>query len=475
MSWKTIRRALRNKDMRKRLLWVFGMILVFRFLSHIPVPIAEPTQLRQLLSSLFEQQQLLGFLDLLSGGALSNFSIMLLGLAPYINASIIMQLLTKAVPKLEAINKEGESGRKKINQYTRMLTLPLAIVQSIGFVFLIKQSASAISGVDVISNASIAQWTLMVACLTGGAMLLMWMGELMSEQGVGNGISLLIFAGIVSQMPQIITTLLATVIGSSGSTFEVFGLFNIPLNLSGTLFVLGIVVFTFMLTYWVVKLNEANRSLTISYAKRVRGNRAYGGVNTSLPIKLITAGVIPIIFAVAFLSVPFFLGQLMINAESQTLVDLGTKLSSWFNPNGLGAQGGGLGDWTSFIYPGMYFVLVVMFTYFYTGIMFNAKEIAENLQKQGGFIAGIRPGLQTEKYLKKIVNRLTLFGALALGTLAILPFIIDAFVILIFKTPVSQTLTIGGTGLLITVSVAIETLRQIDSRALMITYDSYND
>jgi preprotein translocase subunit SecY len=456
--------------MRKRIFIVIGLLIVFRFLAHVPIPLAEPTQLRQLLNSLFDSQQLLGFLDLISGGALSNFSIMLMGLGPYINASIIMQLLSKAIPRLEAINKEGEQGRRKINQYTRILALPLAVMQSIGLIFLIRQQATAVSGVDITAGADITQWILMVATLTGGSMLLMWIGELMSEQGVGNGISLLIFAGIVSQLPSIVGTLINSVVGA-GAQFTLFGRFVIPVNGRGALFVLGLTILSLIMVYLVVKLNEAQRILTVSYAKRVRGNRAYGGVDTVLPIKLITAGVIPVIFASAFLAIPAFLGQLLINANSESLVTLGQNLIDWFSLPGSTEASAQSVNW---IYNGVYFGLVVLFTYFYTSIMFDSKEIAENLQKQGGFIAGIRPGIQTENYLRRVVTRLTLFGSISLGLLAISPFLIDAVVIALnlSATPISTQLSLGGTGLLIVVSVALETLRQIESRSMMISYDT---
>lgn len=470
MGWRVIKQAFKNPDMRKRIFIVLGLLVIFRFLAHIPIPLAEPTQLRQLLNNLFDGQQLLGFLDLISGGALSNFSIMLMGLGPYINASIIMQLLSKAIPQLESISKEGEQGRRRINQYTRILTLPLAIMQSIGLIFLIRQQATALTGVDITAGADIAQWVLMVATLTGGSMLLMWMGELMSEQGVGNGISLLIFAGIASQLPSIAGTLISSVTGN-GAQFAVFNQFTLPINGRGSLFVLAITLLSILMIYLVVKLNEAQRVLTISYAKRVRGNRAYGGVNTVLPIKLITAGVIPVIFASAFLAVPAFIGQLLLNADSESLVNLGNNLVTWFALPGSTQQSAQQINW---IYNSAYFGLVVLFTYFYTSIMFDAKEIAENLQKQGGFIAGIRPGAQTETYLRKVVNRLTLFGSLSLGMLAISPFLIDATVIALNLStqPISTQLNLGGTGLLIVVSVALETLRQIESRSLMISYDT---
>ncbi len=477
MSWKILRQAVKNADMRKKMLYVLFAMFIFRILAHIPIPLDEPQQLRQLLDSLFNSQQLLGFLDSLSGGALSNFSIVLLGLGPYINASIIFQLLTKAIPKLEAISKDGEAGRRKINQYTRWATLPLAILNSVGILFLIRQQAAGVSGLESFTDGTtFFQWAVMVAALTGGSMLLMWIGELMSEQGVGNGISLLIFAGIVSTLPATVSLLYSTIFPGSAE-FDVLGWFVLPISSEGLIFVSILVLIALLVTYAVVKLNEAQRVITVSYAKRVRWNRAYGGVDTVLPIKLITAGVIPIIFAVAFLSVPGFVGQLLANAESANLQNIGNSLVEIFNVNGVSGgngQGAGVfsGNLRDYIYPATYFFLVMMFTYFYTGIMFNSKEIAENLQKQGGFIAGIRPGKQTEQYLAKIVNRLTLFGSIALGLLAIMPFILDVIMFQIYNTTLSSTLTIGGTSLLITVAVAIETLRQIESKALMVTYDS---
>lgn len=468
MSWSIIAQAFKNKEMRNRILVIVGLVIIYRALAFVPIPLSEPVQLRQLLDNLFSSQQLLGFIDLLSGGALANFSIVLMGLGPYINASIIMQLLTKAVPRLEEINEDGESGRRRINQYTRLLTLPLALIQSVGILVLIRQQATAATGVDIAADASIFQWILMITALTGGSMLLMWLGELMTEQGVGNGISLLIFAGIISQLPSIINVIIASTISSIGgpNSSEIFGLFTIPVNLTVLGFLIGFALASVIVTFMVVKLNEAQRIITVSYAKRVRGNRSYGGVNTVLPVKLIIAGVIPIIFAVAFLAVPPFAGQLMITAETQWIVDIGQKLIDWFQaPISLGGAGAANPSGLSnVIYPATYFFLVMLFTYFYTSIVFNAKQIAENLQKQGGFIAGIRPGKQTEEYLKRVVNRLNLFGSISLGFISILPFFAERLL-------GTAQLTIGGTGLLIVVAVAIETLRQIESRALMVTYE----
>ena len=466
MNWKIIIRSLGHKDMRKRIFAVLGIMLIFRILAHIPVPLANPETLHQVLQNLFSSNntpQLLSFINVLSGGALANFSIMIAGLGPYINASIIMQLLTKAIPQLEALHKEGEFGQKKINQITRMITFPLAIVQSIGSIYLIRQAASSIGGIgDITANSSLSQWVLMVAALTGGSMLLMWLGELVTEQSIGNGISLIITVGIVSRLPANISSITGSVFTKSHH-WKVFG-HSLPINKSSLIYSLIIGLAVLVVTWMVVMLNEAARNLTVNYAKRVQGNRTYGGITTILPVKLITAGVVPIIFAVAFLSVPSFAGQLLSSSHSTYLAHIGSNLSTWFQtPSATTFATQGL---KAFIYPLTYFVLVFAFTFFYTSITFNSNEIAENLHKQGGFIEGVRSGAQTEKYLSKIVNRLTFFGALSLGLLAILPIIAQVFI--------NTNITIGGTSVLILVSVALQTLRSVESRALMVTYDQYS-
>jgi preprotein translocase subunit SecY len=465
MNWKIILRSLGHKDMRGRILAVLGILLVFRILAHLPVPLGNAATLHQVLQNLFNSSntpQLLSFINVLSGGALANFSIMIAGMGPYINASIIMQLLTKAIPQLEALHKEGEFGQKKINQYTRLLTFPLAIIQSIGSIYLIRQAAQSIGGIgDITANASLMQWVLMVGALTGGSMLLMWLGELVTEQSIGNGISLIITVGIVSRLPSNISTIIGTV--AKGNHMKVFGE-TLPFNrlalIYGVVTILSIVIVTWL----VVMLNEAARNLTVNYAKRVQGNRAYGGITTMLPVKLITAGVVPIIFAVAFLSVPSFVGQLLSGGHNAHLASIGTNLVTLFQTPS--ATTFATEGYKAYIYPVTYFLLVFIFTFFYTSITFNSKEIAENLHKQGGFIENVRSGLQTEKYLSKIVNRLTFFGAFSLGILAILPIIAQLFV--------NTSITIGGTSVLILVSVALQTLRAVESRALMVTYDQYS-
>lgn len=468
MNWKNILRSLNNWDMQKRLLTILGIIVAYRFLSHIPVPLADPTELREVITRVLGTNSFGGFLNLLSGGALAQFSIVLVGLSPFITASIILQLLTKAIPSLEEIHKDGESGRRKINQWTRMATVPLAIIQSIAFIYILRQTVLVTSSVDL-ADPTLMQWIVAVTAMSAGSVLLMWLGELATEQGIGNGISLLIFAGIISQMPETLGFIWASLMDTSAGTLSVFGWFNIPVNPLAFWVVLGVGLASFVVLYALVKINEAQRIITINYAKRLQGNSSYGGVKSILPVKLITAGVIPVIFAVAFLSLPAFVGQVLIATDNPNFADIGNNLVTWFQTPEPGTFTGT--ELAAFIYPVTYFVLVVAFTYFYTGIVLNAKEIAENMQKQGGFFEGVRPGIQTEKYLRTVVNRLTLFGSLALGLIAILPFVAEyTFAQLGIM---ATNLAVGGTGLLIVVQVGLETLRQINSRALMITYDDY--
>jgi len=469
MNWKTIFRSLKNRDMQKRLLIVLGIIVVYRLLSHIPVPLAEPTALREVINSVVSSTDFGGFLNLLSGGALASFSIVLVGLTPFITASVISQLLTKAIPRLEELHKDGESGRRKINQWTRFMTVPLAIVQSIAFIFILRETILA-GNTTVLTDATLIEWIVAVTAMTAGSILLMWLGELITEQGVGNGISLLIFAGIISQLPSMLSSLGGSLFNTEGGAMNVFNWFTIPVNPLVFWVILGIILVSLALLYILVKINEAQRIITVNYAKRVQGNSNYGGVKSILPVKLIAAGVIPVIFAVAFLSLPAFLGQVLKATGNEAYAELANNLILWFQAPTPGNFTGS--TLQAFIYPGAYFALVILFTYFYTGIVFNSSEIAENLQKQGGFIEGVRPGKTTEKYLSMTVNRLILFGSLVLGLIAVTPFIAEY--LLYHLAGISGTnLSIGGTGLLIVVSVGLEALRQINSRALMVTYDDY--
>jgi preprotein translocase subunit SecY len=437
MNLTTLRQVWKTPDLRRRVLVVLGLIVVFRFLAHVPVPVPDNAALSNFLTTVFNSNKLLGFADLFSGGALTNFSIVMMGVGPYINASIITQLLTQVIPRMEALSKEGEMGRRKINKITRWLTLPLAAVQSIAMIVLVQKTSIQVTGSDLIGQPNLFQWFLMASAVTAGSMLLMWIGEIITEKGVGNGISLIIAAGIVARLPSSL--------GQFGSlaSGDPAKLITLALYLIASL---GVIAF-------VVMLNEGARNIPVSYAKRTRGTKVYSGVDTHMPIRVITAGVIPIIFALAFLSIPTILGQLLSGARTAWVAAVAKQLTIIFSPNG-------------WIYAVSYFVLVVGCTYLYTSVVFRPKEVAENLQKNGGFIPGIRPGTQTESYLGKVINRITLAGALGLGLIAVLPFMVQAFT-------KSQVLTLGGTGLLIVVSVALETLKQVEAQAVTASYEQY--
>lgn len=473
MHFKTIFKSLKNKDMLKRVLVILGIIVAYRLMAQIPVPMGDAATFKEAVSNLLEKSDFSSFLNLISGGGLASFSIILVGLSPYITGSIVVQLLTKAIPRLEELSNDGETGRRKINQWTRILTVPLAIVQSIAYIFILYQSTIA-ANVASDFTPTMGDWALSVTAMTAGSIILMWLGELITEQGIGNGISTLIFASIISQLPNTMATLWASLTDTSHGTLSLFGWFELPVNPTTFWIILGFSVAMLFVIYFLVKLNEAQRIITVNYAKRVHGNSSYGGIKSILPIKMIAAGVIPVIFATAFLSLPALVGQVMMSIDPSN--EVGASLVSTFSapsasnfktmyPDGI------TGQW--FVYPLMYFLLVFAFTYFYTSIIFNTKEIADNLQKQGGFIEGVRPGIQTAEYLNKVVNRLDLFGALALGLVAMLPFITDYIFIALTGAPIG--LSISGTGLLIVVTVALENLRSVDSRALMITYDDFGD
>lgn len=374
---------------------------------------------------------------------------------------------------MEELSQDGETGRRKINQWTRIASIPLAIVQSIAYIYILYQSVLG-AGTTVVAEPTTLEWIISVSAMVAGSTILMWLGELITEQGIGNGISMIIFASIVSQLPTTMATLGSSLFDTSAGALSVFGWFDIPVNPTSFWIILGFSVALLVVIYFLIKLNEAQRVITINYAKRVRGNSAYGGIKSILPIKLIAAGVIPVIFATAFLSLPALIGQFVQTVDPGN--ELGAQMVSLFTapsasnftalyPDGITAQ------W--FFYPALYFILVILFTYFYTSIIFNTNEIADNLQKQGAFIESVRPGTHTAAYLSKIISHLNLFGALALGLIAMLPFITDYIFILTMGAPVG--LSLSGTGLLIVVTVALENLRSLDSRALMVTYDDFKN
>ncbi|MBQ6130281.1 preprotein translocase subunit SecY [Candidatus Saccharibacteria bacterium] len=471
MHFKTIFKSFKNRDMKKRLFIILGLLVAYRFLAHIPVPLGDTTTFRDAVNNLINSSDFGSFLNMISGGGLTSFSILLVGLSPFITSSIVIQLLSKAIPALEEISEDGETGRRKLNQWTRVFTIPLAIIQSITYIYILNQNVLA-AATSVLADPTFSEWFIAITAMVAGSVLLMWLGELMTEQGIGNGISMLIFASVISGFPTTFAQMTAWLTSTDAGTLSLFGWLNLPVNPTAFWTILAFVFGGTLVIYFLVKLNEAQRIITINYAKRVHGNSAYGEIRSILPLKLISAGVIPVIFATAFLSLPALVGQFILskNADSslaQTLVTLFTapSASNFADLYPLGIT------WKWFIYPSVYFLLVVMFTYFYTSIIFNTKEIADNLQKQGGFIEGVRPGLKTAEYLEKIINRLNFFGAFSLGVIALLPFIVDYIFILIAGAPLG--LSLSGTGLLIVVTVALENLRALDSKALMITYDDF--
>jgi len=418
-----IRQIWQIKDLRNKILFVLAMLIIFRIAAHIPLPGINLANLKDF----FARNEMLGMLNILSGGAMSNFSIVAMGISPYITASIIMQLLTMIVPKLEELSKEGSAGRQKINQYSRFLTVPLALVQSYGMLILLRQS-----GQTVLEDLSFFNIANILIVMLAGTMFLMWLGELITEKKIGNGISLLIFAGIVERLPASLQQSIAV--------FDVSQITNwLILAILALITVAGVV--------W---LTEGQRNIPVTYARRIRGHRMYGGTDTYLPMRVNQAGMIPIIFAISIVLFPSLIGQFMIRSSSTFLLNLGQFL---------------IGLMQNQLFYGLsYFILVVAFTYFYTSIIFHPKQIAEQLQKQGGFIPGIRPGVPTSQFLSKVSNRIMLAGALSLGLIAILPIITQN----VFRI---STFTIGGASILIVVSVVLEVVKQIQAQISMHEYE----
>lgn len=407
--------------LRTRVLFIVGALAIFRLGAIIPIPGVDAAALERL----FNSNQFFGLLNLFSGGGLANLSIMMLGVGPYITASIIMQLLTMIFPAMkELYHEEGQAGRKKFAQYSRLLTAPLAALQGFALLSLLESQGvlGNLSGFDRLTN---------VLVVTAGAFFLMWLGELISEYGVGNGVSLIIFAGIVAGLP--------TAISQTWATFDPS---QIPLYI-------GFLVAAVLVTAGVVVVTEAERPIPVTYAKQVRGNKVYGGSSTYLPIRLNQAGVMPIIFALSILLFPQMIAQFLQNVANPAVQNMATKIIAITS--------------NQWVYGTGYFVLVVLFTFFYSAVTFEPDTIANNLQKSGAFVPGVRPGRPTAEYLAKVVTRLTLIGALFLGAVAILPLVMQAITD-------NQTLAIGGTGLLIVVSVALELIKQIDAQLAMREY-----
>jgi preprotein translocase subunit SecY len=410
------------KDLRNSILFVLGMLVIFRLAAHIPVPGINAAALK----SLFASNQFLGLMNLFSGGGMENFSIVMMGVGPYITSSIIFQLLGMIIPSVEEMQKE-ESGRQKINMWTRWATVPLAVLQSYGMITMLRRGSSGILG-----DIAPFDFGLMILTITAGSIFLMWLGELITEKKVGNGISLLIFAGIVASLP--------TKLQQIATTFDSTQLFML----------IGFVVIAIITVVGVVIINEGQRNIPVQYARQVRGNRAFGGTSSHLPLRVNMAGVIPIIFAISVVLFPSMIAQFMIHAKTAWIANIATHTISLFN--------------NQLFYGIIYFILVFAFTYFYTEVIFHPAQISENLQKQGGFIPGIRPGKQTSDYLAGTTHKIILAGALFLGLIAVLPLVMKYFTGM-------QAFAVGGTSLLIVVSVVIETVKQIEAQMTMREYD----
>ncbi len=427
MKWlNKVIQIFKIKDLRKKIFFVLMILVIFRIAANVPVPGIDTERLSQF----FANNQLFGLLNIFTGGAMSNLSIVMLGLGPFITATIIMQLLTMIFPQLEALYKEeGEQGRQKFNQYSRLLTVPLASLQAYGMLTLLSRQG-------IIDSLSSIQWITSISVITAGALFLMWLGELISEKGIGNGVSLLIFAGIVSAVPLSIREIAVTYDPSKIPSYLAF------------------IALALVITTGVVIITEGRRNIPVSYAKRIRGHRMYGGVSTYLPLNVNPAGVIPIIFALSIMLFPGMVANFLGASSIGWLANFAQAVGRLFQ--------------NAWFYGLAYFTLVVLFTYFYTAVTFDPKNVANNLQKMGGFIPGIRPGRSTSDFLYFILNRVLLFGAIFLGTIAVLPSVVQG------ATGITAFgFAIGGTALLIIVSVVLETMRQIGSQLTMRDYEGF--
>ncbi len=423
---EALRNAFRLPDLRQRLLFTLGILVIYRMLAQIPVPGVN----REVLAQIFETNPLIGLLDLFSGGALANFSVMAMGVYPYITASIIMQLLVPIIPRLEELAKEGESGREKLNLYTNLLTVPLAALQAWG-------QSTLLARAGVLPNFGFSGPNLLptmatIVALTAGTVFAMWLGELITQQGVGNGISLIIFGGIVARVPVRLGQMI-----QAG-------------NYAGVLTFAVLVVVTVAV---IVFVQEGQRRIPVQYARRIRGRRVYGGQATYIPLRVNAAGMIPIIFAQSLLLFPGVLASYLAQVNSEFVAGLALRIQALLDPNG-------------WFYWFIYFWMVVGFTYFYTDVIFRQQNLAEVLQRQGGFIPGIRPGKRTEEYLNKVMSRITFVGALFLAGVAVLPF---------FVRDVTETtvMLITSAGLLIVVGVVLDTMKQIEAQLLMRHYEGF--
>ncbi|MFA6603646.1 MAG: preprotein translocase subunit SecY [Patescibacteria group bacterium] len=422
--WNKIRQIWKAADLRNSIIFVLLMLVVYRVATHVPVPGVNAANLRDF----FQSNQVLGMLDLFSGGSMQNFSVVALGVGPYITSSIIFQLLAMIIPRLEEIQKDGAGGQERINYYTRLATVPLALLQAYAMLSILTSS-----GQGIVGDISVVQKAVIVLAMTAGTIWLMWIGELISERKIGNGISILIFANIVDRLPTAVQQAILTYEPSKLLNWAAFAVI-------GLLTVAGVVFIT-----------EGQRNIPVVYAKRMRGGKLFGGAETFLPLRVNMAGVIPIIFAVSIILFPPMIAQFFLKAKTAWLAAGAQKTIMFFQDK--------------WIYGILYFLLVFVFTYFYTAVVFHPDRVAENLQKQGGFIPGIRPGNPTAEYISKTVSRIMPAGAFFLAAIAVLPLIVQ-------HMTGTQSLVVGGTSLLIVVSVVIEIVKQVDSQMTMRDYES---
>lgn len=428
--------AFKIPDLRRKILYTLAMLVIFRLIASVPIPGVDRAGLRDFI----ETNQLLGMLNLFSGGGLNNFSIAALGVYPYITATIIMQLMTPIIPRLNELSMEGQQGRNQIDRYTHYLCVPLAMLQGYGQMLLFSrpESGNLIENFGLFDRDTFLPTLAILATLTAGTMLLVWIGELITENGIGNGISIIIFGGIVASLPGAISGLV------TGGT--------LTQNVTGTLLFLIIGLITVV---GIVLINEGQRRIPVHHAKRVRAGRQYGGNTTNIPLKVNSAGMIPLIFAVSIMVFPGMVANFLSSSNTDWVRNLANNLSNWLSPD-------------TVPYNIVYFFMVVGFTFFYTMVIFQQQRIPESLQRQGAFIPGVRPGKQTASYLQKVLTRITIVGALFLGIVAILPFIAAQI------TGV-ENLLLSATSLLIVVGVAIDTMRQLEAQLMMRNYEGFID
>ncbi len=427
--FEAVLRAFRLPDVRRKLIFTFAMLAVFRIIAHVPLPGVRLDKLRELMAS----NQLLGMLDLFSGGSLTTFSIAALGVYPYITAQIVMQVLSPVIPQLQDLQKEGESGRMRVAQYTRLLAVPLAMLQAYAQGSLLAREG-ILDNFGLVGVGTFLPTVSMVLTLAAGTMFLVWLGELITEQGIGNGMSLLIFAGIISKLPASIAQSFASGIGA----LSVFGLGLIGVSMVGA----------------IIYINEGQRRIMVQYAKRIRGNRVFGGTSTYIPLRVNSSGMIPLIFAMSIMLIPGTIATYFTAAEPGAVRTVAEFVAGIFSSNGV-------------VYWVLYFWLVVGFTYFYTAVVFQQQNLPETLQKQGGFIPGIRAGRPTADYLNRVLNRITLLGAVFLGVVAVAPYIAGLIV------GDSGMTTLSSTGILIVVGVVLDTMKQLEAQLMMRQYEGF--